>query len=75
MAVKLLPICLGDRRLTARGWLIIAYGAVRGIIAERPDGCIHYGYACDRRLQPDDGYMVFPNLEDASKWFTDRLTN
>lgn len=74
MNVRLLPIRLGDRRLVARGWLIVAYGAVRGIVTERSDGCIHYGYSCDRRLQPEDGYMLFHSLEEASKWFDDRLT-
>jgi hypothetical protein len=38
MTVSFRPVQLGDRYRTARGWLVIAYGAVRGIVSEMPDG-------------------------------------
>jgi hypothetical protein len=31
--VALSPIRIGDRRRTARGWLVVSGGAVRGIFA------------------------------------------
>jgi hypothetical protein len=75
MTVSFRPVQLGDRYRTARGWLVVAYGAVRGIISEAPDGRIHYGFACDRRLQPEDGYKLFQNLQDAQQWFDERLNH
>ena len=74
MTVSFRPVELGDRYLTARGWLVVAYGAVRGIVSEMPDGRIHYGFACDRRLQPEDGYKLFQDLQHARWWFDERLT-
>jgi hypothetical protein len=75
MTVSFRPIQLGDRYRTARGWLVVAYGAVRGIVSEAPDGRLHYGFACDRRLQPEDGYKLFHDLQDARRWFDERLTH
>lgn len=73
MTVSFRAIQLGDRYLTTRGWLVVAYGAVRGIVSEAPDGRIHYGFGCDRRLQPEDGYKLFHDLDDARRWFDERL--
>jgi len=42
-------------------------------MSETPEGDIHYGYACDRRCAPVDGYMLFYDLAEASKWFDERL--
>jgi hypothetical protein len=75
MTVSFRPVQLGDRNRTARGWLVVACGAVRGIVSEAPDGRIHYGFACDRRLQPEDGYKLFHDLHDARQWFDERLTH
>jgi hypothetical protein len=75
MTVSFRPVQLGDRNHTARGWLVVASGAVRGIVSEAPDGRIHYGFACDRRLQPEDGYKLFQDLHDARQWFDERLTH
>jgi len=73
MKVTFLAVRLGDRNWTVRGWLVVAHGAIRGIMSETPEGNIHYGYACDRRCAPVDGYMLFYDLVEASKWFDERL--
>ena len=73
MTVSFRAIQLGDRHITARGWLVVACGAVRGIVSEAPDGRIHYGFGCDRRLRPEDGCKLFHDLGDARWWFDERL--
>jgi hypothetical protein len=75
MTVSFLSVHLGDQNLKVRGWLVLSQGAVRGIMSEFPDGSIHYGYACDQRVAPVEGYMVFCDLVHASTWFGERLAN
>ena len=53
------------------GGLLGALGAMT--ISEAPDGRIHYGFGCDCRLQPEDGYKLFHDLDDARRWFDERL--
>ena len=74
MRVAFDRIQLGDRRRTAPGWLITADGALRGILSADADGCVHFGFACDRRIAPDDGYMCFRDLAEAQAWIIRRLT-
>jgi hypothetical protein len=71
--VSLHPIRLGDRRQTASGWLIVAQGAVRGILSSGPDGQVLHGCACDRRILPPGGLMLFQDLDEAQAWLEERL--
>jgi hypothetical protein len=73
LGVSLHPIRLGDRRQTAPGWLIVAQGAVRGILSSGPDGQVLHGCACDRRILPTGGLMRFEDLEAAQAWLEERL--
>jgi len=70
--VQLLPLRLGDPRRTAPGWLVVADGAVRAILAAGEDGEILHGFTCDRHVQPD-GLLVFRNLLEARAWMAKRL--
>ena len=66
--VSLHPIRLGDRGRTAPGWMIVAQGAVRGILGSGPDGQVLHACACDRRILPPNGLVVFEGLEEAQAW-------
>jgi hypothetical protein len=71
--ITLHPIRLGDRRQTAPGWLIVAQGAVRGILSSGPDGQVLHACACDRRILPAGGLMLFQDLDEAQAWLEERL--
>lgn len=71
--VSLHPIRLGDRRQTAPGWLIVAQGAVRGILSSGPEGQVLHGCVCDRRIFPPNGLMTFDNLDEAQAWLEFRM--
>lgn len=64
-SVSLHPVRLGDRHLTGQSWIIVAQGAVRGILGSGPDGEVLHGCACDRRILPPGGLMVFEDLDEA----------
>jgi hypothetical protein len=61
--VVLNPIRIGDRRRTARGWLVVSAGAVRGILSAGPDGEVIHAFACDRRIAPEGGLMIFRDID------------
>jgi hypothetical protein len=71
--VALSPIRIGDGPRTARGWLVVAHGAVRAILSAGDDGQIIHAFACDRRVVPEDGMMIFVDLDEAHAWFEKRL--
>jgi len=56
-AITLQPVRLGDRKRTARGWLIISDGAIRLLLAEGPQGEVCLGSACDRRIEPGESLL------------------
>jgi hypothetical protein len=57
-SVALQGVRIGDRRRIARGWLVVADGAIRGILSAGTDGEVLFGFACDRRVTPEDGLMA-----------------
>jgi hypothetical protein len=71
--VALSPIRIGDRRRTARGWLVVSAGAVRGILSAGRDGEVIHAFACDRRIAPEGGLMVFRDLDETLAWLERRL--
>jgi hypothetical protein len=71
--VALSPIRIGDRRRTARGWLVVSSGAVRGILSAGRDGEVIHAFACDRRITPEGGLMVFRDLDETLAWLERRL--
>jgi hypothetical protein len=74
MGVTFSPVRMGDRRRTARGWLVVAEGALRGIMSAGPDGQVVHGFACDQRIAPgSDGVIVFQGLDEAYAWAEKRL--
>lgn len=75
MQVTFDRIRLGDGRRTAAGWLIKSDGVLRGIMSADTDGCVHFGFACDRRIAPVDGYMCFRDLAEAQAWILDRFAS
>lgn len=72
-SVALHAVRLGDRHRTARGWLVVAHGAVRAVMSATPDGRILHACACDRRVLPADGLMLLEDLEEAQAWLELRL--
>lgn len=70
--VSLHGIRIGDRRRSARGWLIVADGAVRGILTAGQDGEILFSLACDRRIAANDA-IGFRHLNEAQAWLEKRL--
>lgn len=75
MQVTFDRIRLGNGRRTAAGWLIKSDGVLRGIMSADADGCVHFGFACDRRIAPVDGYMCFRDLAEAQAWIRDRFAS
>jgi hypothetical protein len=71
--VQLFGITLGDRHRRARGIMLSVNGAVRALVAPRPDGEIVHAFACDTRVAPIGGMMVFHGWSDALAWFAPRL--
>lgn len=72
-AVGLSPVRLGDRGRTARGWLVVAEGALRGIMSAGADGQeVVFAFACDRRIEPH-GVMLFQDIVEAQAWVEKRL--
>lgn len=72
MAVLLQPILVGDRRRSARAWLIFCDGSLRGILSRGDDEEVVLAMACDRRIQSAD-LMRFGGLEEARAWVSRRL--
>lgn len=56
----------------APGWLVIADGALRGIVSQSDDGELVLAAACDRRIQTPDP-MLFRSLDEAHAWIRRRL--
>ena len=71
--LHLFGITLGDRHRRGRGLILSVNGAVRALITPRPDGEIVHAFACDTRVAPIGGMMVFSDLGDALAWFAPRL--
>ena len=71
--VHLFGITLGDRHRRRRGVMLSVNGAVRALVTPRPDGEIVHAFACDTRVTPIGGMMVFRDLSDALAWFAPRL--
>lgn len=71
-SVTLHGIRIGDRGRTARGWLVVSDGAVRGILSAGQDGEVLFGFSCDRRITPE-GVIVFRDIEEARVWLEKRL--
>jgi hypothetical protein len=71
--VALRPIRIGDRRRTERGWLVVSAGAVRGILSASRGGEVIHAFACDRRIAPEGGLMVFRDLDETLAWLERRL--
>jgi hypothetical protein len=69
----LFRIILADRELRAPALLLVLDAAVRGLLTTGPDGEVVFSFACDRRIEPVGGMMVFRDLEDALSWLTPRL--
>lgn len=72
--VRLTPIRLGDRKRTAEGWLVICDGALRAIASRDEDGAVLYGFSCDARIRPLDGFMRFRDRPEFEAWLRKRLT-
>jgi hypothetical protein len=73
VSMSLYPVKLGDRRRIASGWLVLSEGAVRGILSASADGEVLFGFACDRRIEPEGGMMQFRDLPEAHAWLERRL--
>lgn len=73
--VSLQAVRLGDRQRTARGWLIISDGAIRGILTEGPEGEVYLGSACDRRIEPGENPLMFRDVLEAQAWVVKRLNS
>jgi hypothetical protein len=71
--VHLFAVTLGDRHRRGRGIMLSVNGAVRALVTPRPDGEIVHAFACDTRVAPIGGMMVFRDLSDALAWFAPRL--
>jgi hypothetical protein len=71
--VHLFGITLGDRHRRARGVMLSVNGAVRALVTPRPDGEIVHAFACDTRVAPIGGMMMFRDFGDALAWFAPRL--
>jgi hypothetical protein len=71
--VHLFGITLGDRHRRGRGIMVSVNGAVRALVTPRPDGEIVHAFACDTRVAPIGGMMVFHDWSDALAWFAPRL--
>lgn len=72
-SVALQTVRLGDRGRTAKGWLVVSSGALRGILSEGPEGSVVFGFACDRRIMPEGELMIFVDLDEALAWLEKRL--
>ena len=70
--MQMKPIMLGDRHRRGSGWLVISEGAVRAVLTPGEDG-VYFGFACDQRVRPENGYEVFSSLDEAQHWMTARL--
>lgn len=66
--IGLHAVRLGDRKRTGIGWLVVAQGAVRGILSSGSDGEVVHAFACDQRILPKGGLMVFRDLDEAHAW-------
>ena len=71
--VHLFGITLGDRHRRGRGIMLSVNGAVRALVTPRPDGEIVHAFACDTRVAPIGGMMIFHDWSDALAWFGPRL--
>ena len=71
--IHLFGITLGDRHRRGRGLMLSVNAAVRALVTPRPDGEIVHAFACDARVAPVGGMMVFRDLGDALAWFAPRL--
>jgi hypothetical protein len=71
--VHLFGITLGDRHRRGRGIMLSVNGAVRALVTPRPDGEIVHAFACDTRVAPIGGMMIFRDFGDALTWFAPRL--
>ncbi len=71
--VGLFPVRLGDGDRQAPALLVVCDAAIRAIIAPDEEGQVIHRFACDRRVQPIGGLMVFHDLRDALSWFEHRL--
>jgi hypothetical protein len=71
--VNLFAVTLGDRHRRGRGIMLSVNGAVRALVTPRPDGEIVHAFACDTRVAPIGGMMVFHDWSDALAWFAPRL--
>lgn len=73
--MHLAPILLGDRTLTAYGWLVVSSGSVRAILTPAGRDYVVHCWACDERLRvpPGFGVLNFTSLDQATDWMADRL--
>jgi len=73
--MRITPILLGDRTVTAYGWLVISDGSVRAILTPAGGEHVVHCWACDERLRPPAGFgaLSFKSLNQATCWMADRL--
>jgi hypothetical protein len=71
--IRLFGITLGDRHRRGQGIMVSVNGAVRALVSPRPDGEILHASACDTRVEPIGGMMVFRDLGETLAWFAPRL--
>ena len=73
--MHLAPILLGDRTLTAYGWLVVSGGSVRAILTPAGRNHVVHCWACDERLRvpPGFGVLSFNSVDQAANWMADRL--
>lgn len=71
--VDLFRIMLGDRARRAPGLFVSVDAALRGLLTAGPDGEVIHAFACDRRIEPPGGMMIFRDLSDALSWLAPRL--